>query len=130
MRARIRLSVAITTVAAVLAISANWPDPASAANVSAKWSTPIQVPGARPQGTATLYAYSTGTGSLSLRLARLQPGATFSVRVYTGTCSNLRTRVVLLPAVTSSMAGTVARGLTLNRTLRSEEHTSELQSQR
>jgi hypothetical protein len=117
MRARIPLSVAIATVAAVLAVSANSPDPTTAATVSARWSTPIQVPGARPQGTATLYAYASGTGSLSLRLAGLRPGATFSVRIYTGTCSNLRARVVLLPTVTSSMAGTVARGLALNRTL-------------
>lgn len=116
MRARIPFAVMAAAIVMVVAILGNGPDPASAATASATWATPVQVPGARPQGTVTLYAWTTGSGTLSLRLTGLQAGAAFSVRLYTGTCSSLRTRVILLPTVTSTMTGTVTRGLTLSRT--------------
>jgi hypothetical protein len=123
MRSRIPLAVAAAAIVTAVVAGGSLPDPASAATVSAKWTTSIQVPGARPQGIATLSTYTTGLGTLSLRLTGLRAGTAFAVRLYTGTCSSLRARVVVLPSVTSSITGTVSRGLTLSRTVTSRLRT-------
>jgi hypothetical protein len=116
MRARNPLAMAVVTVVAVLAISANWANPTTAATVSAKWGTQVKV-GARSQGSATLFAYSAGSAALSLRLTGLRPYATYSVGLYAGTCSTLGTRAALLPVVTSTAGGTVTRGLAIGQIL-------------
>jgi hypothetical protein len=111
------LAVAALALATLFVTGAGWPDSTAAATVTAKWGAQIRVGGVRPQGTATLYRYATGTGALGLRLTGLAPATNYWVALYTGTCSRLGTRVLLLPTVTSSSTGTVARGFTFRTAL-------------
>jgi hypothetical protein len=122
MRTRSPLAVASLAIATLLVTSANWPDPATAATVSAKWTAPIKV-GFISQGTATFYVYATGTGALGLKLRSLRPNTTFWVGLYRGPCANLGSRVVALQTVTSDANGSVARGLTFRASLTSRLRT-------
>jgi hypothetical protein len=117
MRTVTPLAVAALAIAMIFVAETHSPVPAAAATVASRWVTQIEVGGTRPQGTATLYAYTSGSGALSLRLAGLRPSTTYWVGLYAGTCARLRTRVILLRQVTSTAEGTVTRGLTLNRPL-------------
>jgi hypothetical protein len=106
------LVVVAVAILTVFAAGAKWPDSAAAATVTAKWGAQIEVGGVRPQGSATLSFYATGTGALGLRLTGLQPATSYWVGLYTGSCSRLGARVLAFPTVTSSISGTVTRGLT------------------
>jgi hypothetical protein len=117
MRTVTPLAVAALAIAMIFVAETHSPDSAAAATVASRWVTQIEVGGTRPQGTATLFAYTSGSGALSLRLAGLRPSTTYWVGLYAGTCARLRTRVILLRRVTSTAEGTVTRGLTLNRPL-------------
>lgn len=117
MRALTHSIVAALAIATVLVAGTNWADSTAAATVSAKWDTQIQVSGVRAQGSATLYAYTTGAGALGLRLTGLNPSTSYWVGLYSGSCSALGTRVLLLRTVTSTASGTVTRGLTLTAAL-------------
>jgi hypothetical protein len=116
MRALTPSAVAVMAIVTIFVAGTSRPDSTSAATVSAKWGAQIEVGGVRPQGSATLYAYTTGTGALGLRLTGLRPATNYWVGLYSGTCSNLGARVVLLPTVRSTASGTVTRSLTLSRT--------------
>ena len=110
-------TVATLAIVSTFVAVTSWPGQTAAATVAAKWGTHIEVGGVRPQGSATLYAYTSGTGALGLRLTGLKPSTMYWVGLYFGTCSRLGARVVVLPTVTSTMSGTVTRGLTLGRAL-------------
>ncbi len=116
MRMRSPLAVASLAIATLMVTGANWPDSATAATVSAKWTAPIKV-GFISQGTATFYVYATGTGAIGLKLRGLRPDTTYWVGLYAGRCSSLGARVVALQTVTSDANGNVARGLTLRSSL-------------
>ncbi len=116
MQAWIRPLVASMSIVAVLAVSAQLPDPTSAATLAARWRAPLNV-GSRSQGSATLNAYTTGAGVLAIRMTRVRPYAAFSVGLYSGTCSRPGSRVTRLPTVTSTATGTVARNLAIGQTL-------------
>jgi hypothetical protein len=117
MRARTPSAVAAVAIVTIFVAGTTWPDSTAAATVAAKWGAHIEVGGVRPQGSATLYAYTSGTGALGLRLTGLRPATSYWVGLYSGTCSKLGARIVVLPTVTSTMSGTVTRGLTLSRAL-------------
>lgn len=115
MRAQTPSVVAALAIASILVLSPSSPDPTSALTVAAKWGAKVQVGSTVPQGTATLYVYTTGSGALGLRLTGLRPSTNYWVALYSGTCSRLGARVMLFPTVTSSANGTVVRGLTFRR---------------
>lgn len=111
MRALIRPVVGVAALAVILIVGSV----ASAATVAAKWGGTVQV-GAVAKGTATFYLYTTGTGALGLRMTGLKPSTDYWVALYAGSCTSLGSRILKLPTVTSSSAGTVTRGLTMSRT--------------
>ena len=117
MRALTLSAIAALAIATVLVAGTNWADSTDAATVAAKWDAQIEVGGVHAQGSATLYAYTSGTGALGLRLTGLRPSTDYWVSFYSGSCSNLGSRVALVRIVTSTASGTLTRGLTMTRAL-------------
>jgi hypothetical protein len=109
-------------IAVVLFASTSTPDSTAAATVLAKWQARVEV-ASRSQGTATLYNFVGGNGSLSIRLTGLRPTTAYWVAIYRGRCANLGSRVLLLRAVTSTTSGGVARSLALTETTMSRLRT-------
>jgi putative multiple sugar transport system substrate-binding protein len=81
--------------------------PAATATVGASWRARIGGSGAN--GTATIQAYTTGSGSLVLKLARLKAGTYLPVTLSKGTCASVGTTLVTLPAIRTTSSGTAAR---------------------
>lgn len=70
------------------------------------WTAKVGTDGAN--GRATMRAYTVGTGSLSLSLKSLRASREYTIRIWSGTCSNLGSVLAsLYPAVTSS-TGTIS----------------------
>ena len=63
-------------------------------------------------GTATLIAYTTGTGTMTISAGGLAPSTTYSVMVYRGTCAK-PLAVVKLPGVRSDASGNATGSLPL-----------------
>jgi len=83
------------------------PATVSAATVSRAWSAKVGTVGAN--GTATLQTYTTGTGSLALKLTYLPASTSLPVTLYRGTCAAVGTVLLKLPAIRSSSAGAATR---------------------
>ena len=66
-------------------------------------------------GTATLVAYTTGTGTMTITAQGLQPSTTYAVMVYRGTCAK-PIAVVKLPGVRSDASGDATGSLPLTAT--------------
>ena len=112
MRALTHPATIALAMAVVMVASTGAPDSTAAASVLAKWQARVEVAN-RSQGTATLYNFVAGNGSLSIRLTSLRPSTDYWVAIYRGRCSSLGSRVLLLRAVTSTTSGGVARSLAL-----------------
>jgi hypothetical protein len=78
--------------------------PASAITLQRTWSTRLGL-----NGTITLYAFTTGVGSIHYNLAGLKAGATYGVQIRYGTCARLGVVAASLTSVPMSATGTVAR---------------------
>ncbi len=94
------LSLAVILVMTVVA-------PVGATTVGAAWRAKIGSAGAN--GTATIQAYTTGTGSLALKVARLKPATDLPVTLSKGTCASVGTRLVTFPAIRTTSTGAAVR---------------------
>jgi YVTN family beta-propeller protein len=101
LRALLPLSLGI---AAILAFG---PVAASAATVSAAWSAKIGSAGVN--GKATMSAYTTGTGTITLKLAKLKASTLLPVVLHKGTCSSVGAVLLTLPSIRTTSAGAAAR---------------------
>ena len=107
---RRRMGVGLSlSMAAILAMTTV--APASAATVGASWKAKIGSAGAN--GTATINAYTTGSGSMTLKLAKLRAATYLPVTLWKGTCGSVGTALVTLPAIKTTSSGTAARTLSL-----------------
>ena len=83
---RRRLGVGLSlSLAAILALTVA--APVSAATLGASWQAKVGSAGAN--GTATIQAYTTGSGSLALKLAKLRAATSLPVTLSKGTCGSV-----------------------------------------
>ena len=94
------LTVALTLVLTFVAS-------ADAATVTNGWRATLGSGGAN--GAATLQAYMSGTGSITLKLAKLRPATSLAVRLSKGTCSSVGATLITLPAIRTTRTGAAAR---------------------
>jgi len=81
--------------------------PAGAATVGASWRAKIGSLGVN--GTATIQAYTTGSGSLTLKLARMKPATYLPVTLSKGTCASVGSTLITFPAIRTTSTGAAAR---------------------
>ena len=81
--------------------------PANAATVGASWRAKMGSAGAN--GTATIQAYTTGSGSLVLKLAKLKAAAYLPVTLSKGTCASVGATLIRFPAIRTTRSGAAAR---------------------
>jgi putative multiple sugar transport system substrate-binding protein len=93
------------SLAAILAMSVV--APVGAATVGASWQAKVGSGGAN--GTATIQAYTTGSGSLALKLAKLRATIYLPVTLSKGTCGSVGSTLVRFPALRTTSSGTAAR---------------------
>jgi YVTN family beta-propeller protein len=99
--AALSLSLLVATFVAVA------PAPVNAATVSSAWSA--RIGSASANGTATLQLYTSGKGSLALKLKKLPVRASLPVTIHKGTCASVGTALVKFPVIKSSSAGAAVR---------------------
>ena len=104
---RIPATVLTLVVALVLAMAPI----ASAATLANAWSAKIGTSGAN--GTVTINAFTTGAGSIVLKLAKLRASTTHTVVVAKGTCSKVGTTVIKFASIKTSSRGAAARTTSL-----------------
>jgi multiple sugar transport system substrate-binding protein len=85
--------------------------PTGAATVTNIWSAQIGTAGVN--GTATMQAYTNGTGSIALKLAKLKASTYLSVTLSKGTCGSVGSTLFKLPAIRTSSTGAANRTSTL-----------------
>ncbi len=96
-------------IAALLALG---PVAAGGATVSAAWSATIGSAGVN--GKAAISAYTTGTGAITLKLAKLKASTLHPVVLHKGTCSSVGAVLLTLPSIkTTRTAGQLADDLGL-----------------
>lgn len=98
--ALVALSLAMTSVATVVGR-------ADAATVAIDWQAKIGSAGAN--GTATIQAWTSGTGSLVLKLAKLRASVSLPVTISRGTCGSVGSRLLALPAIRTTASGAASR---------------------
>jgi YVTN family beta-propeller protein len=105
-RALLPLSLGI---AALLAFG---PVAAGAATVSAAWSAKIGSAGIN--GKATISAFTTGTGTMALKVARMKASTLLPVVLHKGTCSSVGAVLLTLAPIRTTSSGAASRtsGLT------------------
>jgi YVTN family beta-propeller protein len=95
------LSIAI---AALLALG---PLAAGAATVSAAWSAKIGSAGVN--GKATISAFTTGTGTIALKLAKLKASTSHAVVLHKGTCGTVGAVLLTLAPIKTNASGAASR---------------------
>lgn len=80
---------------------------ADAATATNAWRAKIGSAGAN--GTATVQAYTTGTGSIVLKLAKLKASTYLPVTLSKGTCASVGTTLIRFPAIRTTSTGAAAR---------------------
>jgi putative multiple sugar transport system substrate-binding protein len=105
-RGRRRLGVGLSLSLATLLVMTVAP-PVGAATVGASWQAKVGSAGAN--GTATIQAYTTGSGSLALKLARLRTATYLPVTLSKGTCASVGSTLIRFPAIRTTSAGAAAR---------------------
>jgi YVTN family beta-propeller protein len=83
------------------------PMAAGAATVSAAWSAKIGSAGVN--GTATISAFTTGTGTLALKLAKLKASTLLPVVLYKGTCGSVGAVLLTLAPIKTTSSGAASR---------------------
>jgi|GEM_PF-6645415 len=94
------LSLAVALLMTVVA-------PVGAATVGASWQAKVGSTGAN--GTATIQAYTTGSGSLALKLARLKASTYLPVTLSKGTCASVGSTLIRFPAIRTTSSGAAVR---------------------
>jgi putative multiple sugar transport system substrate-binding protein len=110
-RGRRRLGVGLSLSLAVI-LGMTVVAPVGGATVDVAWRAKIGTAGAN--GTATIQAYTTGSGSFALKLAKLKAATYLPVTLSKGTCAAVGSRLMTFPSIRTTSAGTAARtsGLT------------------
>ena len=101
---RARRALLLITVATVVATLAA----PSAAAVSVRRAWKAQLGGNGANGTATLTAYWTGNGAMTLKLVGLQPSTTYPIIAYRGSCAK-PTLITRLPGAVTDANGTATK---------------------
>ena len=78
--------------------------PVSAITVQRTWSAPLG-----SNGAITLYAFTTGVGSIHYGLTGLKADATYGVEIRTGSCARLGSVVARPPSIQTSPTGAMAQ---------------------
>jgi putative multiple sugar transport system substrate-binding protein len=81
--------------------------PAGAATVGESWRAKLGSAGIN--GTATIQAYTTGSGSLALKLAGMRPATYLPVTLSKGTCASVGSTLITFPAIRTTSTGAAAR---------------------
>ena len=81
--------------------------PVSAATVKSTWQARIGTAGAN--GTATVQAYTTGTGAIVLKLTKMKASTLLPVVVSKGTCKSVGTTLMTLASIKTTSAGSASR---------------------
>jgi len=80
---------------------------ASAATLSRSWQAKIGA------GTATISAYTSGTGALALKLGGLKASTGYATVIYRGTCSTVGAKLLTLASFTTTSAGGASKTIAL-----------------
>ena len=96
------LSLSLAVILAMTVVA-----PVGAATVGASWQAKVGSGGAN--GTATIQAYTTGSGSLALKLAKLRAATYLPVTLSKGTCGSAGATLIRFPAIRTTSSGTAAR---------------------
>lgn len=109
-----RRMAAWTTLLVVLAFvgSLSLAQVVSSATLTNAWQANIGSGGVN--GTAKMQAFDGGTGSLTLRLAKLRPATLVPVTLYKGTCSSVGPVLFKVASIKTSSAGAAARTSSLS----------------
>jgi hypothetical protein len=84
---------------------------ASAATNTNAWQAKVGSSGVN--GTAKISRFTTGTGSIAVKFAKLRASTTLPLVIYKGTCSKVGAVLFKLTSVRSSSSGAVSKTLTL-----------------
>ena len=101
-RSGIGLSLSLAAILVMTVVA-----PVSGATVGASWRA--QVGSAGANGTATIQAHTSGSGSLALKLVGLKPGTSLPVVLSKGTCASVGSTLMTFPAVRTTSAGGATR---------------------
>jgi putative multiple sugar transport system substrate-binding protein len=105
-RSGVSLSLSLAAILAMTVVA-----PVSAATVGASWGAKIGSAGAN--GTATLQAYTTGTGSLALKLVDLKAATSLPVVLSKGTCASGGSTLITFSPIRTTSSGAAARTTSL-----------------
>jgi len=94
------VSLALATMLVLSSVAA-----ADAATVKRTWTARVGADAVN--GTATMQAYASGTGQLTLQLRKLKANTAYGLQIRAGTCANLGTVRATLFAVTTLATGSV-----------------------
>lgn len=103
---RRRFGVGLAPALAVILVM-TFAAPAGAATVGESWRAKIGSAGMN--GTATIQAYTTGSGSLALKLAGMRPATYLPVTLSKGTCASVGSTLITFPAIRTTSTGAAAR---------------------
>jgi YVTN family beta-propeller protein len=104
-----RLGRRALPAAAVLALLVATVDISTVASATASnaWRATIGSSGAN--GTATIQAYTSGTGSIALKLAKFKAAVSLPVALSKGTCSSVGTMLIRFSTIRTTSTGAAAR---------------------
>jgi YVTN family beta-propeller protein len=106
-----RVSATVTTIVLALSFALATSPIANAATLTNAWQAKIGTGGAN--GTATINAYTTGAGSIVLKLAKLKVSTSHTILVSKGNCSRIGTTLIKVASIKTSSKGTATRTTSL-----------------
>jgi putative multiple sugar transport system substrate-binding protein len=101
-RSAIGLSLSLAAILVMTVVA-----PVRAVTVGASWRA--QIGGAGANGTATIQAYTSGSGSLALKLVDLKAATSLPVVLSKGTCASVGSTLMTFPAIRTTSAGAATR---------------------
>ena len=104
---RSRVGVALVALSLALTSGMSVVASADAVTVGISWQARIGTAGAN--GSATIRAFTTGTGTIVIRLAKVRASTSLPVILSTGTCGSVGNTLIKFPPVRTTSAGTAAR---------------------
>ncbi len=104
----------VVALVALLAVNLAAVPVAEGGTVKRTWSASVGTSGAN--GSSKVYGYTNGTGFLVTSLTGLGAARTWSVAIHRGTCSNLGSRILSFPSVTTAANGTATANHALDTT--------------
>ena len=97
---------------ALAALLVGGPATVSGATLTNAWQAKLGSAGAN--GTATIQAYLSGTGSIALKVAKLRASTYLPVTLSKGACSSVGTTLIRFPTIKTTSAGAAARTSSLS----------------